>query len=116
LAVEVLAPVAEALVAALAWVAEASLALLRSCVRSLRFAFSPSFREAERKRLEGRGRVYRALHASWGVVAVVACLALVGALVYWLSRPPPTPAEACAKLELQRMSECAQAIREALPK
>jgi hypothetical protein len=116
LAVEVLAPVAEALVAVLAWVAEVFLPVLRSCVRSLRFAFSPSFREAERERLKSRGRVYRAVHASWGVVTVIARLGLVGALIYGLSRPQPTPAEACAKLELQQLTKCAQAIGEALPK
>jgi hypothetical protein len=116
LAVEVFAPIAEALGAVIAWIAEVLLMLLRSCVRSLRFAFSPSFREAERERLKGRGVVYRAVHASWGVAAVVSCFGLAGGLIYWLSRPQPTPAEACAKLELQQLSKCAQAIREALPK
>ena len=116
MAVEVLAPVAEALVAVLAWIAEVFLALLRSCIRSLRFALSPPFRKAERERLESRGRVYRAVHATWGAVAVVACFGFLGALIYWLSRPQPTPAEACAKLELQQLTKCAQAIKEELPK
>jgi hypothetical protein len=115
-AVEVLAPIAEALVAVLAWIVEVFLPLLRSCIRSLRFAFSASFREAERERLKDRGRVYRAVHASWGVATVVACFGLLGALIYWLSRPRPTPAEACAKIELQQLTKCAQAIKEALPK
>jgi len=56
------------------------------------------------------------VHVSWGAVAVVVCFGLVGALIYWLSRPKPTPAEACAKIELQQLTKCAQAIREAQPK
>lgn len=115
MAVEVLAPVADALVAVIAWVAEVFLALFRSCIRSFRFALSPSFREAERDRLRRRGLFYRLLHASWGFVAAIAFLCLLGALIYWLSRPPPTPAEACANLELQYLSNCAQAIRDAWP-
>jgi hypothetical protein len=115
LAVELLAPVADALVAVIAWVAEVFLALFRSFIRSVRFAFSPSFREAERERLKGQGPFYRVLHASWGAAAAIAFLCLVGALIYWLSRPPPTPAEACAKLELQQLAKCAQSIRYALP-
>ena len=97
MAVEVLAPIAEALGAVIAWIAEVFMMLLRSCLRSLRFAFSPSFRQPERERLKGRGQVYRAVHACWGVVAVVSCFGLVGGLVYWLARPQPTPAEACAE-------------------
>ena len=116
MAVEVLAPLVDALIAVIASMAEFALALLRSCFRSLRFAFSPSFRAAERERLSTRGPLYRVAYATWGIAAVAGLLALVGAIAYWASRPELTPREACAKLELQRLAGCAQAIREAMPK
>jgi hypothetical protein len=116
LAVEVLAPLVDALAGVIAWLAEIVLALFRSCARSLRFAFSSSFRATEYERLKKRGPIYRALYGTWGVVAVAAFLILVGSLIYWASKPGPTPREACAKLELQQLAKCAQAIREAMPK
>ena len=116
LAVEVLAPLVDALAGVIAWLAEIILVLFRSCARSLRFAFSRTFRATERERLRNRGPVYRALYATWGMVAVAACFVLLGSLIYWASKPGPTPAEACSKLELQHVAKCAQAIREAMPK
>jgi hypothetical protein len=116
LAVEVLAPLVDALSGVIAWLAEVVWALFRSCARSLRFAFSSSFRATEFERLENRGLIYRALYATWGVVAVAACFVLVGSLIYWASRPGPTPTEACAKLDLKQLAKCVQAIREAKPK
>ena len=115
MAVEVLAPVADALIAVIAWAAEVLLGLFRSCVRSLRYAFSPSYRETEHERLKDRGPFYRAAYASWGVIAVTGCVALMGAIIYWASLPRPTPAEACAKIKMQQLAKCVQAIREALP-
>ena len=116
MAVDVLAPFADALIGVIAWIAEVLLALFHSCVRSLRYVFSPNFRATEQIRLEGRGRFYRAAYATWGVVAVAGLLSCVGALIYWASRPEPTPSEACTKIELQQLTKCAHAIREALPK
>jgi hypothetical protein len=116
LAAEVLAPLVDALAGVFAWLAEIVLALFRLCARSLRYAFSSSFRAAEYERLKNRGPIYRALYATWGVVAVAACFVIVGSLIYWASKPGPSPTEACAKLELQQLAKCAQAIREAMPK
>jgi len=112
----VLAPLVDALAGVIAWLAEVVLALFRSCARSLRLAFSSSFRAAEYERLKNHGSIYRALYATWGVVAVATCFVLVGLLIHWTFKPEPTPTEACAKLELQQLAECAQAIREAMPK
>jgi hypothetical protein len=115
-AVEVLAPLVDALVGVIASAADFLLAVFRSCARSLRFAFSPSFRAAENERIKNRGAFYRAVYATWGAASVAGCLVLVGTLIYWASRPGPTPSEACAKIEFQQLAKCAQAIREALPK
>ena len=116
MAVDVLAPFADALIGVIAWIAEVFLRLCRSCVRSLRYAFSSAYREAVDEQFKGRGSLYRAAFRAWGVVAVAACIVLLGAIIYWALAPQPTPAEACAKIELERLANCARAIREALPK
>jgi hypothetical protein len=116
LAVEVLAPFVDALVGVIAWVGELFLHLFASCIRSLRYAFSPEYRKAVNVRLEHRGSFYRLAYASWGLVAVVISFVAVAALIYWIAKPSPTPAEACSKLEWRQLSDCARAVREALPK
>ena len=112
MAVEVVAPLVEALIGVVALIAEWFLRLFASCVRSLRYAFSPSYRDTVNERLRVRGPLYRAAYASWGVVAVATCLAAVAAIIYWIAMPEPTPA--CSKIELRQLAECAQVLRQAL--
>jgi hypothetical protein len=116
LTVEVLAPIVDALIAVLAAIAELLLGLARCGARSVRYAFSPAYRETKHEQLRGRGLLYRAVYASWGVIALSAWIVLVASLIYWASTPEPTPAEACAKIELQQLAKCAHAVREAMPK
>ena len=113
---EVVAPFVDAIIGAIALVGELLLRLLASCARSLRYAFSPQYRKTENERLERHGSLYRIAYASWGIVAVAISLAVLVGLVYWIAKPDPTPAEACSKLEWRQLSDCARAVRDALPK
>jgi hypothetical protein len=116
LAVEVLAPFVDALIGVVAWVGELFLHLFASCFRSLRYAFSPEYRKTVDARLEHRGSFCRLAYASWGLVAVVISFLAVAALIHWIVKPVPTPAEACSKLEWRHLSDCARAVKETLPK
>ena len=113
---EVVAPLVDAIVGLIALIGELLLSLFSSCVRSLRYAFSREYRKSVDGRLSQHGSLYRIAYASWGIIAVAATLAAMAAFVHWLAKPGPTPAEACAELKWRQLSECAQAVREALPK
>jgi len=113
-AVEALASLVDAIIGILAWIAGLFLRLVASCIRSLRYAFSPSYRRTVDERLQERGSIHRAAYASWGVVAVVACIVAVAAIISWIATPEPTPAEVCSKVGLRELSECVRALREAL--
>lgn len=81
--VEVLAPLVDAIVGVIAFIADVFLTLFKSCVRSFRYAFSSTYRQETNEQIENRGLLYRAAYASWGVIAGLACVALVGAVIYW---------------------------------
>ena len=112
----VVASLVDAIIGVIAFIGELLLRLFASCVRSLRYAFSSRFRQAENERLEGHGSLYRLGYASLGVFGVATFLAVLAGLIYWIAKPDPTPAEICSKLEWLQLSDCAQAVRDALPK
>lgn len=114
MAVEALAPLVEALTGVIAWIADLALLVFASCARSIRYAFSASYRETVNARLQNRGALYRAAYASWGIFAVACTFTLLALIAHRLLAPGPTPAEACARIELRQLSGCVQAVRESL--
>jgi hypothetical protein len=116
LAVEVIASFADAIIGVVAWLGEVLLRLFGSAIRSLRYAFSPRYRKSVNDQLERHGPLYRFAYATWGIVVVALSVAASAGIIYWIAKPDPTPAEACENLEWRHLSECARAVKDALPK
>jgi len=107
--------VVEPLIGVVAGILEAFAYTLAACTRSFRYLFSSSYRQRIRVELSGRGPLYRAAYLLWGLLFTAFCLAVVLAIVYWLTADP-TPSSACSDLDAGKALDSARALKSVLAK